>query len=170
MVRPVHGPVITRSWQRLPLGTMAAGKLATEVLESTPDSRAPSEVVNDVQSEWVAANSGEMFTEQIGGSTDVAGGRGADHFNMMAFPAHQAATGGTWACLGDGGEIGDGEPEARIGYDRLTERVYCDGRVRGLLCLPIEGDGLDVGRDHPTVVLDRRTSRGRLAPAGVGPF
>ncbi len=149
---------------------MAAGKLGAEVLEPIPVSCAPSEVGNDAQSERVAANAGEMFTEQIGGSTDVAGGRGADHFNVMAFPAHRAATGGTRGCFGDGGEIGDGEPEARIGYDRVTERLYGDGRVRGLLCLAIEGGGLDVGRDHPTVVLDRRTSRGRLATAGVGPF
>ena len=149
---------------------MTAGKLAAKVLEPIPVSCAPSEVGNDAQSEWVAANAGEMFTEQIGGSTDVAGGRGADHFNVMAFPAHRASTGGTWGRFGDGGEIGDGEPEARIGYDRVTERLYGDGRVRGLLCLAIEGGGLDVGRDHPTVVLDRRTSRGRLAKAGVGPF
>jgi hypothetical protein len=149
---------------------MAGGKLGAEVLEPIPVSCAPSEVGNDAQSEWVAANAGEMFTEQIGGSTDVAGGRGADHFNVMTFPAHRAVTGGTWGCSGDGGKIGDGEPEARIGYDRVTERLYGDGRVRGLLCLAIEGGGLDVGRDHPTVVLDRRTSRGRLATAGVGPF
>ena len=94
---------------------MAAGKLGAEVLEPIPVSCAPSEVGNDAQSERVAADAGEMFTEQIGGSTDVAGGRGADHFDVMAFPAHRATTGGTWRCSGDGGEIGDGEPEARIG-------------------------------------------------------
>ena len=93
---------------------MAAGKLGAEVLEPIPASCASSEVGNDAQSERVAANAGEMFTEQIGGATDVAGGRGADHFNVMAFPAHRAANGGTWGCFGDGGEIGDGEPEAGI--------------------------------------------------------
>ena len=94
---------------------MAVGKLGAEVFEPIPVSGAPSEVGNDAQSERVAANAGEMFTEQIGGSTDVAGGRGADHFNVMAFPAHRAADCGTWRCFGDGGEIGDGESEARIG-------------------------------------------------------
>ncbi len=158
-----------RSWPGLPGGTMAAGQLGAEVLEPIPVSCTPSEVGHDAQSEWVAADAGEMFTEQIGGPADVAGGRGADHFDVMAFPAHRAATGGTWRCIGDGGEIGGGEPEARIGYDRLAERPYGDGRVRGLLRLAIEGGGLDVGRDHPTVVLDRRTIRGRLA-VGVGPF
>ncbi len=146
---------------------MAAGKLGAEVLEPIPGSCASSEVGNDAQSERVAANAGEMFTEQIGGATDVAGNRGADHFNVMAFPAHRAANGGTWGCFGDGCEIGDGEPEARIGDDRMTERLHGDGRVRGLLCLAIEGGGLDRGRDHPTVVLYRRTSRGPLATAGV---
>ena len=149
---------------------MAAGKLGAEVLEPIPVSCAPSEVGNDAQSERVAADAGEMFTEQIGGATDVAGGRGADHFDVMAFPAHRAAAGGPRGRFGDGGEIGDGEPEARIGYDRMTERLLRCGCVRGLLRLAIEGGGLDVGRDHPTVVLDRRTSRGRLAMAGVGPF
>jgi hypothetical protein len=148
---------------------MAVGKPGAEVLESIPVSCAPSEVGNDAQSEWVAANTGEMFTKQVGGSTDVAGGRGADHFNVMAFPAHRAATGGTWGCFGVGGEIGDGEPEARISYDRVTQRLYGDGRVRGQLRLAIKGGGPEVGRDHPTVVLDRRTRRGRLATAGVGP-
>jgi hypothetical protein len=149
---------------------MTAGKLGAEVLEPFPVSCAPSEVGNDAQSEWVAANAGEMFTEQISGSTDVAGGRGADHFNVMAFPAHPPAAGGTWGCFGVGGEISDGEPEARIGYDRVTERLYGDGRVCGLLCLAIKGGGLEVGRDNPTVVLDGGTRRGRLAAAGVGPF
>jgi hypothetical protein len=111
-----------------------------------------------------------MFTEQIGGSTDLAGGRGADHFNVMAFPAHRAATGGAWSCSGDGSKVGDGEPETRIGSDRATKRSYGGGRVRGLLCLAIEGGGLDVGRDHPAVVLDCGANRGRLATAGVGLF
>jgi hypothetical protein len=149
---------------------MAAGKLGAEVLELILVSGAPSEVANDAQSEWVAADAGEMFTEQIGGSTDVSGGHGADHFNVMAFPAHRAATGRTRRCFGDGGEIGCGEPEARIGHDRVTECLYDDRRVGGLLCLAIEVGGLEVGCDHPTVVLDSRTSRGRLATAGVGPF
>ena len=63
---------------------MAVRKLGAQVLESIADSAALSEVVNDAQSEWVAANAGEMFAEQVGGSTDIAGGRGADHFDVMA--------------------------------------------------------------------------------------
>ncbi len=52
----------------------------------------------------------------------------------------------------------------------MTERLYGARFVRGLLRLAIEGGGLDVGCDHPTVVLDSRTSRGRLAMTGIGPF
>ncbi len=149
---------------------MAAGKLGAEVLKPIPVSCATSEIGNDAHSERVAANAGEMLTEQIGGATDVAGGCSPDQFNVMAFPGHQVANGGTWGCLGDGGEIGDGESEARIGLDCVTECLYGGRAARGLLCLAIEGGGLDVGRDHPTVVLDRRTARGHLPMADVGPF
>jgi hypothetical protein len=149
---------------------MATGKPGDEVLEPVPVSAAASEVGDDAQSEGVAADAGEMFTEQIGGSTDVAGARGADYLNVMALPAHRAATGGTRRCCGQGGEVGDGEPEVRIGCDRASERLYGGGHLCGLLCLAIKGGGRDVGRDHPTVVLDRRATRGRLAAAGVGWF
>ena len=84
-----------------------------EVLKPLP--RANAKIGDDAQSEWVAANTGEMLTEQVGGSTEVAGGRRADHFDVMAFPVHLAAADGTRGCFGDGGEIGDGEPEGRIG-------------------------------------------------------
>ena len=150
---------------------MTTGNLAAEVLEPVPVSCPPSDAGNDAQSEWVAANTGEVLTEQIGGSADVTGGRGADHFNVMALPVHWSTTGGTWGGFGDSGEIGDGDPEARIGSDCVTERLDGYRRVRGLLCLAIEGGGHDVGRNYPTVILDRGTSsRGRLDMAGVGLF
>ena len=43
---------------------MATGNLGAEVLELIRGSGAPSEVGNDAQNEWVAANVGEMFTER----------------------------------------------------------------------------------------------------------
>lgn len=161
---------LERSWMRVPRGTMAAGKLGVELLELIPVSCAPSQVVNDAHSEPVAAHVGEMFTKQIGCSTDVAGGHGADYFNVVAFPAQRPATGGTRGCSGDGGEVGDGEPEAGIGQDGVTEGPYEDRRIRSLLRLAVEAGGLDVGCDHSTVLLDGRTNRGRLATASVGPF
>jgi hypothetical protein len=120
--------------------------------------------------EWVAADAGKVLAKQVGGTGEVAGGCGVDYFDVMAFPVHLAATDRLRNCIGEGVEIGDGKPEGRIGYDRVTERLYDDGHIRGPLCLAIESGGLDVGCDHPTVVLDRRTSRGRLTTAGVGPF
>ncbi len=62
---------------------MAVGKLVPEVLEPIPGSCASSEVGNDAQSERIAANAGQMFTKQIGGATDIAGGRRADYFDVM---------------------------------------------------------------------------------------
>ena len=93
-----------------------------------------------------------------------------DHFNVMAFPARLMALHGLRRRFGKCAEIGDGQPEARIGYDRVPECLYGGERVRGQLRLAIEGGSPKVGRDHPTVVLDRTTSRGRLATAGVEPF
>jgi hypothetical protein len=50
----------------------------------------------------------------------------------------------------------------------VTERGDGAGCVVGLLCLAIEGGGLNVRRDHPTVVLDGGTGRGRVATVGGG--
>jgi hypothetical protein len=43
-------------------------------------------------------------------------------------------------------------------------------RVHGLLRLAIEGGGLDVGGDHPTVILDSGPGESRLATAAGGGF
>ena len=150
---------------------VTTGKVAAEIIEPVPVSCAPSELGDDAQCERIAANTGEVLTEQVGGSTVIASGRGADHFDVMAFPVHLATADDARGRFGEGVEIGDCEPEARIGRDRVTERRYRVGRVRGLLRLAVEGGGLDVRRDRPTVILDRGTSsRGRLDTAGVGPF
>jgi hypothetical protein len=141
-----------------------------QVFKTIPISHTPSEMGDYAKGEWVAADAGEVFAKQVGGTSEVAGGCGVDYFDVMAFPVHLAATDRPRAYLGEGVEIGDGKPEGRIGYDRFTKRLDDDGDVRGLLCLAIEGGGPDVGCDHPTVVLDRRTSRGRLFTGGVGPF
>lgn len=139
---------------------MATGKPDAELLEPIPVSCAPSEVGDDAQSERIAANAGEMFTEQVAGSPDIAGGRSADHLNMMSFPAHVATGPRARGCFGDGFEIGDGEPEVGIGGDCEPERGNRVRGVYGLLSLAIEGGGPGVGSDRPTVVLDRWTGEG----------
>ena len=149
---------------------MATGPFAGEVVKTIPLSHTPSEVGDDAKRKWVAADPGKVLAQEVGGTSEVAGGCGVDYFDVMAFPVHLAATERIRSSIGEGVEIGAGKPESRIGYDRVTERLHNDGQVRGLLCLAIEGGGQDVGGDHPAVVLDRRTSRGRLTTAGVGPF
>lgn len=118
-----------------------------------------------------------MLTEKVGGSSQVAGGRREDYFDVMAFPVHLPTPGATRGRLGGGAEIGegteidDGEPEGRIGRDGVTERRDGVVRISGLLRVAIEGGGLDVRRDSPTVILDGATSsRGRLDTGDGGPF
>jgi hypothetical protein len=61
-----------------------------------------------------------VFTEQVGGSTEVAGDRGTGHFDVMAFSVHPATTDTTPGCFGisNGVEINNGELKDRIG-------IYC---------------------------------------------
>jgi hypothetical protein len=159
--------VIGRSRQ----GPVTTRKVAPEIVEPVPVPSAPSEFGDDAQCERIAANTGEVVTEQVGGSSVIASGRRADHFDVMTFPVHQATADDARGRFGEGVEIGDCEPERRIGRDRVAERRYRVGRVRGLLCLTVEGGSLDVCGYRPTVILDRWTSsRGRLDTAGVGPF
>ena len=70
----------------LPPRRVATGKMAGEVLKLLPVSGGPSKVDDDAQSEWVASDAGEVFSEQVGGSSEVSGGRGVDHFDVVAFP------------------------------------------------------------------------------------
>jgi hypothetical protein len=152
-------------------GRVTTRKVAPEIVEPVPVPSAPSEFGDDAQCERIAANTGEVVTEQVGGSSVIASGRRADHFDVMTFPVHQATADDAWGRFGESVEIGDCEPERRIGRDRVAERRYRVGRVRGLLCLTVEGGSPDVCGDRPTVILDRWTSsRGQLDTAGVGPF
>jgi len=144
--------------------------VAGQIIEPFLPSCALSEFCDDAQSEWVAADTGQMLPQKVGGSAEVAGGRCADHFDVMAFPVYLSAADGIRGCLGEGAEIGDGELEGGIGPDRVTECRYCVKGVRGLLGLAVEGGGLDVCRHRPTVVLDRWPGSGRLAAAGGGLF
>jgi hypothetical protein len=140
--------------------------VAGQIVEPVALSGALSEFGDDAQSEWVAADPGQMLTQKVGGSAEVAGGRRAYHFDVMAFPVHLPAAGGLRGCVGEGAEIGEGDLEGGIGPDGATERRDRVRRVHGLLRLAIEGRGLDVCRHRPTVVLDRGTGGGRLATAG----
>jgi hypothetical protein len=145
--------------------------VVSEIIEPIAVSGAPSEVGNDTQCERIAANAREVLTEQVGGPTVIANGRRAHHFDVMTFPVQLATVDDGGGCFGEGVEIGDCEPERRIGRDRVTERRHRFGHLRGLLRLAVEGGGLGVCRDLPTVILDRGiSSRSRLDTSGGGAF
>jgi hypothetical protein len=65
-------------------------KVAPEIIEPVPVSSAPSELGDDAHCERIAANSAEVLTEQVGGSSVIASGRRADDFDVMTFPVHLA--------------------------------------------------------------------------------
>ncbi len=46
---------------------VTTGKVGAEIIEPVPVTCAPSEFGNDAQCERIAANAGEVLTEQIGG-------------------------------------------------------------------------------------------------------
>jgi hypothetical protein len=147
---------------------MTSGKAAGQIIEPVPLSCALSEFCDDAQSDWVAADAGQMLTQKVGGSAEVAGRGRADHLDVMAFPVRLPAVHGIRECSAEGAEISGGELESGIGPHRVPERRDGVGRIRCSLCLAIKGGGLDVCSQRATVVLGCGTGRGWLATAGVG--
>ncbi len=99
---------------------MATGNRAAEALGHGRISHALSEVGDNASCERVAADVGEVLTEEVGGATDVARGSGANDLHVVAFPVHLVAPDGPGGYVCDGVEVGDGEPKGRIGVDRAT--------------------------------------------------
>ncbi len=64
---------------------MTAGKLAGQVLEVVARAGGRLEPGGDADGERVAADTGEVLAEQVSGSCGLAGGRGGDHFDVVAF-------------------------------------------------------------------------------------
>lgn len=147
---------------------MTSGTVPRQIIEPIPPSCALPEFCDDAQSDRVAADTGQMFTQEVGGSAEVAGGRRPDHLDVVTLPVHRATADEARGRFGESTEIGDSELEGGIGLDRVLERGDGPGCIGGLLSLAIEGGGLDVCRDRATVVLDRGTARGQLVTAGVG--
>jgi hypothetical protein len=149
---------------------MARARVAGQIIEPIPLSRALSEFIDDAQSDWVAANGGQMLSQKVGGAAEVAGRRRADHFDVMAFPVHLPAARGIRGCFGERAEISHGELEGGVGSDGLPELRYRARRVDGPLSLAIKGRGLNVCCHRPTMILDRGAGAGRLSLAGAGLF
>jgi len=116
-VNAMLSPRVKESWGTGPWGGVTAGKLAGQVLEVVARAGERLEPGGDANGERVAADAGEVLAEQVSGSRSLAGGRGGDHFDVMAFPVHRPASGLMVQCTGEGRQIGDGEAEAGVGAD-----------------------------------------------------
>ena len=136
-------------------GSRGVGRRGPRSRRRAPPRR--SELGGDADGERVAADTGEVFAEQVSCSLGVAGGGGADHLDVVAFPVHLLATGSFARGSGDGVEIGDGQPEGRVGVDREAQRR---GRPTGI-------DGLAAlgGRTRPPAGLSSPHGRGPRPPA-----
>src|SRR5579875_578196 len=139
-----------------PRSCMAAGKLAGQVPEVVVLSCGLAEHGGDADGERVAADAGEVFAKQVSCPPDITGGRGGDHFDVVAFPAHLLVAGTSACCSGDGVEVGDGEPESRVNVDRESQCRLGRGRSGGALCLPVPSGRPPVCGYHTAVDLNRR--------------
>ena len=149
-------------------GCVTAGESADEVLEVVVLPAGALELCGDADGEWVAADTGEVFAEQVSCSPGIARGGGADDLDVVAFPVHLLATGTFAGRSGDGVEIGDGQPEAGVGVDREAQcrrRLAC---VDGSLGLPVERGRAEVCGYHTAVVLNRRPVIGRGVAVAAG--
>jgi hypothetical protein len=65
---------------------------ADEVLEIVVLPKRLPEIGDDVEEKRVTADTVEMIAEQVGRSFQIAGGRGAEDLDVVAFPVHLPAT------------------------------------------------------------------------------
>jgi hypothetical protein len=70
---------------------VASWELASQVLEVLVHPRSLSQLGDDPEGERVAPDASEVLAEQVGGSLEMAGGRGADDLDVVAFPVHLPA-------------------------------------------------------------------------------
>jgi hypothetical protein len=135
-------------------------KLAGEILEVVIWPAGLPQLGEDAGGERVAPGTGEVFAEQVGRPLGIAGCRCAYHFDVVSFPVHLAATGTLGCRSGKRLEIGDGEPERRVGLDRPAQ---CRGgavTVDGSLRLPVPSGCWPVCADDAAVVLNSGSGRG----------
>jgi hypothetical protein len=139
---------------------VAIWELACEVFEVAVHSRRLARLGDDPEGERVASDASEVLAEQVGGSPGVAGGRGTDDLDVVAFPVHLPATVPLARGSGYGVEVGEGELERRVGFDGVAQR--CDGSasVDGSLCLPVP-------RRSPRACGDRAAVVFNGVPGGV---
>ena len=134
---------------------MTGRKLARKVHEHVRPYRLP-QVEGDAAGERVAAHTGEVLAEQVSCPHGVAGGGSPDHFDVVAFPVHLPVARTSGRGSGDGAEIGEGEPEGRVGVDGALQCGDGSAQVHGSLRLPVTRGRPLVCRDHAAVVLNGR--------------
>jgi hypothetical protein len=71
---------------------VAIWTLACEVFELIVRPHGLSHLGDDTEGQRVAPDGSKVLAEQVGGSLGVAGGRGADDLDVVAFPVHLPAT------------------------------------------------------------------------------
>jgi hypothetical protein len=99
---------------------VAIWELACQVIEVVVHPRWLSRLGNDPVGERVAPDGSEVLAEQVGGSLAIAGGRGADDLNVVAFPVHLPEAGTLARGSGNGVEVSEGELERRVGFDGVA--------------------------------------------------
>ena len=151
-----------------PWGGVTAWESADEALDVMVMAAGVSELPGDADGERVAADSGEMLAKQIRCSLGVAGGGGPDHLDVVAFPVHLLTTGIFAGGSGDGVEVGDGQPEGRVGVHREAQRLRRLPRIDGSLCLAVERGRPRVCGYHPAVILDCRAGIGQAIMVAAG--
>jgi hypothetical protein len=139
---------------------MAIWELGHEVFEVAVHPHGLSHLGNDPEGERVAPDASDVLAEQVGGSLGVAGCRGADNLDVVAFPVHLPTTAALASGSGNGVEVGEGEFERRVGFDGEAQR--CDGppAVDGSLRLPVP-------RRRPRACGDRAAVVLNSGPGGV---
>jgi hypothetical protein len=114
-----------------------------------------SEMGGDAGGKRVTADIGQVFSEQVSRSYDIASGRGTDHLDVVALPVDLPASGILNRRSLDCAEIGDCDPEGRIGSHRVFQRPHGLAAVDGLLGLPVPRCRPVSCRDRAAVHLDR---------------
>jgi hypothetical protein len=136
------------------LGWVAVWELAREVLEVVVHPPWLSHLGDDPEGERVAPDASEVLAEQVSGSLAIAGGRGTDDLDVVAFPVHLPATVALARGSGHGVEVGEGELERRVGFDGVAQRCGGPAAVGGSLCLPVPRRRPQARGDRAAVVLN----------------
>ncbi len=151
-----------------PRGCVTPGVSVDEVLEIVVLSAGVSKLACDADGERVAADTGEVFGEQASCSFGIAGGGCADHLDVVALPVRLLASGSVVRRSGDGAEVGDGQPEGRVGVDREAQRLRRLACIDGSLRLAVERGRPRVCGYRTAVVLDRRSGIGQAIVVAAG--